>query len=569
MRKRLNIVAVVIIIVMSVVSLSPIVGHNSTPVFADDNSESGESDGSESGGSGSGQIDCGNGELPEEVKDAAGCNKNEDRLAIVITNILISIIFFSGSVSVVYIVIGGIKYISSQGNADMVQQGRKTILYATIGLVISSLAFAIVNFAINAIYNKPTETENNQTDSESETSISSDDVPSYTPADIWKYHGSSGVSQGDEVSSIRLLSYKRIYVGDKERMIPHITPSSLMDKTTIKWTSGNPSIVSVDDEGYITPKRSGTATITATTENGKSASSEITVVEPVEAESVTLEPSVVKNLVSGKLYNLKATVEPRNTANKHLTWSTDNALVATVNSRGQVLGKKAGKANITARTENGKLATIPVTVVDADGGTIKITPSLLSELEYYYQTNRHEPVPALCGSTAGAITCGPATYMASVYALTKRKIDYPEFVKEGCGRWIIAPYGAGVAGLSTVYANEYESKYGVKVRRIPLTWEAAVAELKKGHTVIFNVEKPSDSIINSQGYRFTDGRHYVVALSYRNQGGGQMYIWNPVPYTADPRRNIGDCSKGECWYDRAAFERNINLDALSVEKIKH
>lgn len=61
------------------------------------------------------------------------------------------ILYFVGITAVIVLIIGGIKYITSGGDAKKVTSAKNTVLYAIIGLVISFLAFAIVNFVINAL----------------------------------------------------------------------------------------------------------------------------------------------------------------------------------------------------------------------------------------------------------------------------------------------------------------------------------------------------------------------------------------------------------------------------------
>ena len=68
-----------------------------------------------------------------------------------ITNILNGIIAVLGLVAVVVIIIGGINYMTSSGDAGKVKKAKDTILYGVIGLVICVLAFAIVNFVIKNI----------------------------------------------------------------------------------------------------------------------------------------------------------------------------------------------------------------------------------------------------------------------------------------------------------------------------------------------------------------------------------------------------------------------------------
>lgn len=65
-----------------------------------------------------------------------------------IINLLITI---AGIISVIMIIVGGIKYTTSGGDAKSITSGKDTLVYAVIGLVIAIMAFAIVNFVIGKI----------------------------------------------------------------------------------------------------------------------------------------------------------------------------------------------------------------------------------------------------------------------------------------------------------------------------------------------------------------------------------------------------------------------------------
>lgn len=57
--------------------------------------------------------------------------------------------FIVGIVAVIMIIIGGLKYITSAGDANSISSAKNTILYAIIGLVIVALAQVIVRFVLN------------------------------------------------------------------------------------------------------------------------------------------------------------------------------------------------------------------------------------------------------------------------------------------------------------------------------------------------------------------------------------------------------------------------------------
>lgn len=69
----------------------------------------------------------------------------------VITTITNTLLFLVGALSVIMIIIGGIRYTVSAGNSANVTAAKNTIMYALVGLIIAFLAFAIVNFVLSSI----------------------------------------------------------------------------------------------------------------------------------------------------------------------------------------------------------------------------------------------------------------------------------------------------------------------------------------------------------------------------------------------------------------------------------
>lgn len=68
-----------------------------------------------------------------------------------ITKLIQWVIGISGVVAVVFIIIGGISYITSSGDPNKIKQAKNTILYAVIGLVIVALAEVITAFVSSTI----------------------------------------------------------------------------------------------------------------------------------------------------------------------------------------------------------------------------------------------------------------------------------------------------------------------------------------------------------------------------------------------------------------------------------
>ena len=82
--------------------------------------------------------------------DTVGTDTDMD-LVSNITNILNAVIGVLGLACVIVMIVGGVNYMTSSGDAGKVKKGKDTILYGAIGLVICVLAFAIVNFVIKTI----------------------------------------------------------------------------------------------------------------------------------------------------------------------------------------------------------------------------------------------------------------------------------------------------------------------------------------------------------------------------------------------------------------------------------
>lgn len=148
------------------------------------------------------------------------------------------------------------------------------------------------------------------------------------------------------------------------------------------WKSSNTKVVKVNSKGKLTAtSKTGKATVTVTTKSGAKASCTVKVQKgKVTAKSISLS-STKMTLLKGKSATLTVTRNPISATEK-ITWSSSDKKVATVNSKGKVTAKKAGKATITAKTSNGKKATCKVTVKNATvklvktSGTVKVGQSL-------------------------------------------------------------------------------------------------------------------------------------------------------------------------------------------------
>ena len=136
-------------------------------------------------------------------------------------------------------------------------------------------------------------------------------------------------------------------------------PSAYSSSASLYSTSGALSTYYADDCFTATLPALGPVALIDTKESTGS----------TEVTSVTLNKYAL-SLEVGKTGKLSATVLPDTATDKSVTWSSNNAAVATVSTNGTVTAHKAGTAVITARTANGKSASCTVTVT---GGSTEPT----------------------------------------------------------------------------------------------------------------------------------------------------------------------------------------------------
>ena len=93
----------------------------------------------------------------EENQNSVYCqnkDKGEGQVNGIIKTIVEVLLMAVGAISIIMIVIGGILFALSSGDAQKAAKARSTILYAVVGLIVSIFASAIVNFVFDG-FNKP------------------------------------------------------------------------------------------------------------------------------------------------------------------------------------------------------------------------------------------------------------------------------------------------------------------------------------------------------------------------------------------------------------------------------
>ena len=195
--------------------------------------------------------------------------------------------------------------------------------------------------------------------------------------------------------------------GETETLVATVMPENATDKSVV-WESGNESAATVSQEGLVTAVGEGKATITVkTNDGGFSASCEVTVKKKVIAVTGVKLSAESMTLREGDRGILTATVEPANATNKNVEWWTTDLDIVCVTSApggstGYVEARKAGKATVTVKTEDGEFSAsceitvekkeVPVTGISIEPSSLKLpvgdTYSLIPHVQPNDATNQ-------------------------------------------------------------------------------------------------------------------------------------------------------------------------------------
>ena len=160
--------------------------------------------------------------------------------------------------------------------------------------------------------------------------------------------------------------------GQTEKLTASLTPSDASGN--VQWSSNNPKVATVSNDGTVTAKDTGKAIVTATM-NGISASCEVTVNNPLKGVSIVSAEGVTA-LKKGQTTQLTAKLEPEDTTDKKtVTWTSSNDAVATVSTSGMVTAVSDGTVTIYAKVGD-KTASYNLTIKE-----IKLTGISLDTTE--------------------------------------------------------------------------------------------------------------------------------------------------------------------------------------------
>ena len=248
-----------------------------------------------------------------------------------------------------------------------------------------------------------------------------------------------------------------IGIGEHYQVCPIIDENAAASFT---FKSSSEKVATVDTEGNVIAKSSGTAKITVKAYNGKSASVTITVKK--EPTDVILNEKTLMISI-GDTAKLTPEIQPATAYCKTFTWSSNNETVATVDEYGNVTPVGLGHATIQVRTYNGLEDTCDVEICPAvngiDLGLTTVTLSVGQSLEL-------DPVLM----PAGAVS--DLTYTVDAITMKNKALTIS-------GNKITAAKVTVLPATVTVSTYKHDVKGSIQVNVVPAPTKVAVDATKK------------------------------------------------------------------------------------------
>jgi uncharacterized protein YjdB len=154
-----------------------------------------------------------------------------------------------------------------------------------------------------------------------------------------------------------------LLVGQTKKLKATVAPNNATIKTP-KWTSSDPTVAIVDEDGEVIAIKAGSTTITseAGDNSGKKALCYVTVYDRVASTGITLQDKTIV-MLPGEEKIVQMVLIP-SASTDDTTWSSDNSAVARVNKdTGKITARATGVAYITVMTDSGKTAQVEVIVI--------------------------------------------------------------------------------------------------------------------------------------------------------------------------------------------------------------
>ena len=150
----------------------------------------------------------------------------------------------------------------------------------------------------------------------------------------------------------------------------------LVDKLGMSYTSSDPNVLTVDENGNITAVGIGTAEVAMSSKDGKITTSKVVevVVTPVSLDMVD---SITLTKENNSKAKLEAVVQPEDATHVEIEFTSSNEDVATVNSDGEINAVDVGETTITASIKETDLTAECIVTVAPDIESIELSDTSL------------------------------------------------------------------------------------------------------------------------------------------------------------------------------------------------
>ena len=160
--------------------------------------------------------------------------------------------------------------------------------------------------------------------------------------------------------------------GTTARLAASVLPVNTQQRSVF-WVSSDVGVCTVDQNGFVTAVRPGSANIVGVSTNGMTDTCKVMVRDVIFAESVSINATRLV-IGTGQTQKLHITVKPLD-SNELITWRSSDSSVATVDQSGSVTLIRNGSAIITATTESGKEVSCAVVSVDPNSVVTSVAVS--------------------------------------------------------------------------------------------------------------------------------------------------------------------------------------------------
>ena len=152
----------------------------------------------------------------------------------------------------------------------------------------------------------------------------------------------------------------RVPVGGTLALTADFVPGNATMKE-VTWSSANPQIASVDENGNVTGLKRGGTSITAAAKDGSNVRASFNILVAQSAEEIRLDRAEA-SVDAGRTVMLKATVLPADTNDKGVVWSSSDESVAVVSPAGRITGVALGDCEITCASASNDAVRAKATV---------------------------------------------------------------------------------------------------------------------------------------------------------------------------------------------------------------